>query len=119
MRAAMTGAIVAAVVGCGQDAHRGAVLAADARAGQAALYAYDCGVCHRIPGVAGAHGAVGPSLEAFGKRIYVAGRLPNTQAMLVRWIIDPPAIDPLTSMPAIGVDEAHARDMAAYLLSLR
>jgi cytochrome c1 len=91
----------------------------DPAAGQAALYAYDCGVCHRIPGVRGATGLVGPPLEAFGKRVYIAGRFKNDQDMLVRWIIDPPALAPSTAMPAVGVDERDARDIAAYLLRLR
>jgi cytochrome c1 len=91
----------------------------DPAAGQAALHAYDCGVCHRIPGVRGATGLVGPPLEAFGKRVYIAGRFANDQDMLVRWIIDPPALAPSTAMPAVGVDERDARDIAAYLLGLR
>jgi cytochrome c2 len=91
----------------------------DAKAGQAALQAYDCGVCHRIPGVRGAVGRVGPPLAGFGNRIYITGRFANTEAMLTRWIVDPPALAPSTAMPAVGVDEADARDMAAYLLSLR
>jgi cytochrome c1 len=88
-------------------------------AGRAALQAYDCGVCHRIPGVRGATGRVGPPLAQYGKRIYVAGRFPNTEPMLVRWIMDPPALERATAMPSLGVSEQEARDMAAYLLSLR
>jgi cytochrome c1 len=91
----------------------------DVEAGRSALQARDCGVCHRIPGVLGAHGRVGPPLAAFGKRIYGAGRFPNTETMLVRWIMNPPALERTTAMPALGVSEQEARDMAAYLLSLR
>ena len=88
-------------------------------AGRVALEAYDCGVCHRIPGVRGARGVVGPPLTAFGRRIYVAGRFPNDEATLARWIVDPPALAPSTAMPAVGVSEQDARDMAAYLQRLR
>ena len=91
----------------------------DASAGRAALQAHDCGVCHRIPGVRGAVGLVGPPLEGFGNRIYITGRFANTEAMLTRWIIDPPALVAATAMPRVGVDEHDARNMAAYLLSLR
>ena len=87
--------------------------------GRIALEAYDCGVCHRIPGVRGATGAVGPPLARFGRRIYVAGHLPNDEATLARWIVDPPALAPGTAMPAVGVSERDARDMAAYLHRLR
>ena len=88
-------------------------------AGRRALEAYDCGVCHRIPGVRGARGTVGPPLADFGRRVYVAGRFPNDEATLVRWIVHPPALAPGTAMPAVGVRERDARDMAAYLHRLR
>jgi cytochrome c len=90
----------------------------DPLAGRIALQAHDCGVCHSIPGVRGARGLVGPPLAAFGQRIYIAGRFPNTEAMLVRWIVDPPALERSTAMPTLGVSEEEALDMAAYLLSL-
>jgi cytochrome c1 len=44
--------------------------------------------------------------------------LPNTPQNLVAWIRDPPGIDPLTAMPASGMSEAEARDVAAYLYTL-
>lgn len=97
----------------------GPLTTGDANAGRAALEAYDCGVCHRIPGVRGAVGLVGPPLEGFGNRIYITGRFANTEPMLERWIVDPPALVPATAMPSVGVDEHDARNMAAYLLSLR
>jgi cytochrome c len=96
------------------------LVAADrADPGRIALEAYDCGVCHRIPGVRGARGVVGPPLAGFGRRIYVAGQFPNDEATLARWIVDPPALAPGTGMPAVGVSEREARDMAAYLHRLR
>jgi len=49
------------------------------------------------------------------ERAWVAGVLPNEPAALVRWIVDPRAVDPRTAMPDLGVSEAEARDMAAYL----
>jgi cytochrome c2 len=92
---------------------------ADAARGRAALERFDCGVCHVIPGVTGAPGRVGPSLAHYARREYVAGKFPRDPALLVRWIMDPPALAPHTAMPATGVSEAEARDMAAYLLALR
>jgi cytochrome c2 len=91
----------------------------DPRRGRLALEHFDCGVCHVIPSVPGARGRTGPSLEHYARRAYVAGKFPNEPAHLVRWIIDPPALAPRTAMPATGVSEAQARDMAAYLLALR
>jgi cytochrome c2 len=73
-----------------------------------------CPTCHTIPGIKEAHGLVGPPLERFADRVYIAGVLPNTPDNLVAWIKDPPGIDPLTAMPASGLGEAEARDVAAY-----
>ena len=78
-----------------------------------------CSTCHIIPGISEAKGLVGPPLDRFADRVYVGGVLPNTPDNLVAWIIDPPSIDPLTAMPPSGVDEAEARDIAAYLYTLR
>jgi cytochrome c len=86
--------------------------------GKQLIAQYGCGSCHEIPGVAGANGLVGPPLTHFGKRSYVAGVLANNAGNLQRWIEDPPAVDPLTAMPDLGVSTIDARDIAAYLLSL-
>lgn len=72
-----------------------------------------------IPGVPGARGLVGPPLGDVVSRVYVAGVLNNTPDNLVRWISDPKAIDERTAMPNVGVSESEARDIAAYLYSLR
>ncbi|MEL6648628.1 MAG: hypothetical protein AAFQ05_13195, partial [Pseudomonadota bacterium] len=53
------------------------------------------------------------------ERAYVAGVLPNEPGGLVRWLVDPVAHSPMTAMPDLGVTEADARDMAAYLYTLR
>jgi cytochrome c1 len=42
-------------------------------------------------------------------------RFANTPDNLVQWIRNPRAMDSQTAMPAVGVDEAQARDIAAYL----
>jgi hypothetical protein len=52
-------------------------------------------------------------------RLYVGGVLANTPENLVAWIVDPPAHDLLTAMPVTGIGEAEARDVAAYLYTLR
>ena len=61
----------------------------------------------------------GPPLNDIAGRKYIAGRPPNNADNLARWIRDPRQVDPLTAMPQLGVSEADARDMAAYLLTLR
>ena len=86
--------------------------------GQALMVQHQCGSCHVIPQVAAARGKVGPSLEGFGRRSYIAGELPNGPQTLARWIVAPGALVPDTAMPAMGVSPEDARDMAAYLLTL-
>lgn len=61
---------------------------------------------------------VGPPLRGIASRRLIAGRVANTPEQMVRWIRDPKSIDPLTAMPAVGVGEQDARDMAAHLARL-
>ena len=91
---------------------------ADVERGRHVLEQFDCGACHEIPGVRGPQGRVGPPLEQLRHRAYLAGRFENSPEMMVRWILDPPAMKPATAMPALGLTEAQARDVAAYLYSL-
>jgi cytochrome c1 len=91
----------------------------DPRRGQHAIAAHGCSSCHTIPGVCGADGLVGPPLTGMGSRAYVGGVMKNTPQNLIRWIQDPPGVDPMTAMPKLGVSEADARDIASYLYTLR
>ena len=86
--------------------------------GRALLAQYQCGSCHTIPGVAGARGQVAQSLQGWGHRSYIAGRLPNRPQVLAQWIAAPQALIPGTVMPSMGVSAADARAMASYLFSL-
>ena len=95
------------------------VIGGDPRFGSAIIADYGCSACHRIPGIAQPTGTVGPSLAGFGRRAYIAGQLPNRPMALTAWLRDPPAIDPGTAMPALGLSETEARHVAAYLYTLR
>lgn len=87
--------------------------------GRALIAQYGCGACHVIPGVHAARGLVGPPLYFWSRRTIIAGELPNTPENLERWIENPPALEPGTAMPNLGVTPAEARDMAAYLYTLQ
>jgi cytochrome c len=87
-------------------------------AGAQNIFRLGCGSCHTIPGIAGAHGKVGPSLEGIASRSYVAGQLPNQPMNLQHWIQHPHSVHPDSLMPELGVNEAESRDIAAYLYSL-
>ncbi len=79
---------------------------------------YACRSCHIIPGLVGRKVHVGPSLERAGSRRYIAGVLPNTPENMIRWIMDPQKVDPLSAMPNLDVSRDVAADMAAYLFRL-
>jgi cytochrome c1 len=55
----------------------------------------------------------------FARRAYIAGQLANQPDNLIRWLQDPQAVEPGTAMPKLGVVPQVARDMAAYLYTLR
>lgn len=110
-----TGADAAASLSA-ESAVRGA---ADARRGRMALQQYACVTCHEIPGVVGAKNPVGPPLGGIATRKYLAGVLPNTPDNMIRWLRSPQQIDPQTAMPDLRVSERDARDIAAFLDTLR
>ena len=87
--------------------------------GKLLLRQFTCGSCHVIPGVAAANGRVGPPLSGVAGRVYLAGVLPNTPQNMVEFIRAPQKADPKTAMPDMGVTEEHARDMVAYLYTLK
>ncbi|MDX1663978.1 MAG: hypothetical protein R3272_09300 [Candidatus Promineifilaceae bacterium] len=90
----------------------------DAGAGEEAIEEYGCPACHVIPGIPGADGQVGPPLTDWSERQTIAGALPNIPPNLIRWVMEPQAIEPDTLMPDMGVSERDARDIAAYLYTL-
>lgn len=87
--------------------------------GKSLLAQYQCGACHVIPDVPVARGIAGPPLGDFGRRSYIAGHIPNNAELLAQWIVDPRSLVPSTTMPSMGVSADDARDMAAYLHTLR
>jgi cytochrome c len=91
----------------------------DAARGKQLITQYRCGSCHWIPGIASAQGLVGPPLMMFARRTFIAGELPNTPENLEKWIENPPSVEPHTAMPNLGVGDEQARDIAAYLYTLR
>jgi len=76
---------------------------------------YGCVGCHTIPGVPGADGQVGGPLAGLRKRVFIGGVVNNTGDNLIRWIVSPQSFSEHTAMPATGISETEARDVAAYL----
>jgi cytochrome c len=111
-----------AMAGCDAGRAKGDVNVSafgNAEHGRQLIAAYGCGACHTIPGVHAARGKVGPPLLFFAERTMIAGELPNTPANLEKWIENPKQVEPKTAMPNLGVKSDEARDMAAYLYTLR
>lgn len=103
--------------GCGGGGTESAIPGADPGGAPGIIETLGCGSCHTIEGIDGADADVGPTLENFADRLYIAGRLPNTPENLIRWLMDPQAVAPGTLMPDLGVGREDARDIAAYLYS--
>ena len=91
----------------------------DARRGAALMRQYGCGACHVVPGISWAQGQVGPPLTQMGQRIYIAGMLRNSPANMMAWLQDPQRFVPGNAMPNMGIDRNDARDLTAYLYTLR
>jgi cytochrome c1 len=56
-------------------------------------------------------------LADIGHRVYVGGVVTNTPDNLVHWIVSPQSYSPKSAMPATGITEAEARDVATFLYS--
>jgi cytochrome c len=92
-----------------------AITGGDLRRAPALLRRYGCAGCHTIAGIPGADGQSGPSLTGLRHRVYIAGVTTNSPDNLIRWIVSPQSLSPRTAMPATGITEAEARDVAAFL----
>lgn len=109
--------ILLSVTACGEESMH--VKGGDVEQGKIAVQRYGCVACHVIPDIPNPGSNVGPPLARIANRAYIAGVLPNTPDNMIQWLQDPPAVDPRTAMPDMGVTEAQARDMAAYLYTLK
>lgn len=87
--------------------------------GEQAIVQYKCGSCHTIPGIPHANGVFGPPLNAIARRSIIAGEFPNQPEILARWVQSPTSMKPATAMPDLGLSQQQARDVAAYLETLR
>ena len=83
-----------------------------------ALIGAQCAACHVVPGVATAHGEVGPSLAGIARRQIIAGRLATNRAAMIAFLVHPRAIEPAGAMPEMGLSQAQAAMIADYLQTL-
>jgi len=87
--------------------------------GKEAIVRYGCTSCHNIPGVEGPRGMVGPPLDHMASRAFIGGKIQNTPPNMIAWLQDPQAMDPNNAMPNLGVTPAEAKDIAAFLYTLK
>jgi cytochrome c2 len=87
--------------------------------GVAAIGRHGCGSCHEIPGIRRATGTVGPPLAGVARRTYLAGHVSNTPQDMMRWIQHPQQLEHGTAMPEMHVSDSDAKDITAYLYTLR
>jgi cytochrome c len=80
---------------------------------------YGCASCHSIPEIKGPKGMVGPPLEHMASRQFIAGKVQNTPQNMTAWLQNPQAMDPQNAMPNLGVTPVDARDITAFLQSLK
>ncbi len=91
----------------------------NAERGRELISQHACASCHVVPGVHDARGHVGPPLDHFDRRTYIAGVMPNNLESLMMWIMNPQRVLPGNAMPNMQLSARDARDIAAYLYTLR
>jgi cytochrome c len=82
------------------------------------LIAKNCGACHRIPGIAGAQGRVGPSLDQISRQQILAGHFANTPDNMAAWIEHPQRLLPGNAMPEMGLSDIQVRKIVDYLYTM-
>jgi cytochrome c2 len=88
-------------------------------AGKRAFTRAGCGACHAVSLMPGADGQVGPPLDSIATRVELAGHLANSPENMRRWIQHPQQVDPGNGMPDMGTDDRSAKDISAYLYTLK
>lgn len=79
-----------------------------------------CTGCHTVKGTT-ASGKVGPDLSNVASKKSIAGGAvtPVNEDTLTRWIKNPQALKPGTTMPNLGLSDEQVRDIVQWLLTLK
>ncbi len=72
------------------------------------IFSQVCTACHSLGGVGG---AIGPALDGVGDRF--------DRGYLMRWITDPQAVKPGTTMPKLGLTEEQRNEVVVFLSKQR
>jgi len=117
--AGLIAGLVLSLAACDQDAPKSTAFGGDPGRGGKLIARLGCGACHSLPGINGARGKVGPPLDNIGERTIIAGLLPNTPENMIKWLRAPQSFVPGNAMPNMELNDHDARDVAAYLYTLR
>ena len=91
-----------------------------AERGKQLLSAKACISCHRIQGVPGAVGTVGPDLTHLASKTAIAGgAVPLNEENLKKWLKNPPALKPGTGMPNLGLTDDEVQSLTLFLMGLK
>jgi cytochrome c2 len=108
------------IVACDGPPDRTSTLGdADSTKGRQLVASKGCVACHTFPDVEWPRGGLGPSLQNFGRQGLIAGRLPNQPGVLMEFVRNAPMLVTGTAMPTILMTDQEARDVTAYLLTLK
>lgn len=78
-----------------------------------------CVNCHAVQGV-NTYNRVGPDLSHIGSRTSIAaGMLENTPENMIRWLRYTDTVKPGVAMPNLGLTQAEAEALTAYLATLK
>jgi cytochrome c2 len=80
---------------------------------------YGCHACHQIPGIEGPAGMIGPALEHVAARRLIVEKVPNTAENMALYLQNPAALNPEGTMPDLNVTPEDARDLTAFLFTLK
>jgi cytochrome c oxidase subunit 2 len=90
-----------------------------ARAGRDIFLSQSCVNCHRVRGTS-ANGTYAPDLtHLMSRQTLASGMVPNTEAALRIWILDPQQTKPGCLMPAFGLSDRQVESVVNYLLTLK
>jgi cytochrome c len=104
---------------CNRPETKPSVASADPAKGKQLITQYGCTACHSIPGIDGPRGEVGPSLDHVATRPVIAQTLPNNPQNLTQYLLNPQMVNTQNIMPNLGIKPDEARDIAAYLYTLK
>ena len=90
------------------------------KAGRDTFLASACVGCHTVKGTT-AGGKIGPDLSHIASAKGIAGGAlsPVNEENLTRWIHNPPAVKPTTTMPNYNLSDQQVHDIVQWLLTLK